>query len=435
MRMLSYLVLLVVLLSGCGHRIPNVPKTAEISAKSGSSAPAAEEAALGDDDWPSWRGPNCDGVAVGEPVPVEWSDTKNVVWKVKIPGRGHSSPIIVGERIYFETADEGAQTQSVVCLERKDGSQVWQKELHKGKFERNMHGENTQASSTLACDGKRLYALFLNDQKIWATALELDGNQVWQKEVGNFASKFGYSASPTIYKSLLILAADHAGGGFIAALSRDKGDIVWRKSRPAKSSYASPRVVSLGGRDQVVLCGCNQIAGFDPANGESLWSADGTAEAAVGTPVVSGDLVCGSGGFPEQDTLAVGSDGKAAWHKPVKSYVPSVLAHGGLVYLIDDGGVARCLDAATGDKKWEKRIGGNFRVSPVLSGDAIFITDMKGKTTVFKASGEKYELLAENQLGDEAFASPAVSRGQLFLRVAESSGRNRQEWLYCIGKQ
>lgn len=419
---------------GCGRRPgPPVPRTSEISAPAAKDA-AAEPAGLSfaEDDWPMWRGPNNDGVATGPAVPTTWSETQNVGWKAAIPGRGHASPIVVGDRIYLETADEAKQVQSVVCLDRVEGKIVWQTPLFEGHFETEMHNENTQATSTLACDGTRLYALFLNDRKIWATALDLDGNKVWQTEVGSFAAKFGYSASPILYQSLVLVAADHRQGGFVAALNRADGAIVWRKPRPEKSSYASPRVVTLGGRAQLVLGGCNLVSSFDPLTGESLWSTPGTSEAGVGTPVIHGDRVFASGGYPERETVALNADGSVAWRNRDRAYCPSLIVVGDALYMVNDDGMAHCYDAVSGELRWKQRLGGNFRVSPIASGGNLFSTDMAGKTTVFKANPEKFELVAENTLGTEGFASPAVSRGELFLRVADASQGTRQEWLYCI---
>ncbi|MDB5389368.1 MAG: Serine/threonine protein kinase [Planctomycetaceae bacterium] len=425
--------LLICLLPGCGK--PSVAPTPEVSA-TGSPA-AGAKVKLGPNDWHQWRGPDRDGIAKGPVVPASWSDgdkPENIVWKAQIPGRGHSCPIIVGERIYLETADEKEQTQSVLCLNRTDGTQIWKTDVFKGKLEKAVHAENTQATSTLVCDGEQLYATFLNDRLVWCVALNLKGEPVWQREVGGFASKFGFSPSPELYQSLVIIAADHQSGGFIAAMQRSSGEIVWRKSRPAFSSYASSRVIKLGGKDQLVLCGCDLVAGFDPNTGEQLWSTKGTTEATVGTLVTDGDLVFASGGFPGSETLALKPDGNVAWRDKEKSYVPSLLIHDGYLYMVNDSGIAYCYAAKTGTSQWKKRIGGNFRVSPVLSGDNIITTDMQGKTTVFKANPKEFELVAENQLGTEAFSSPAISNGQLFQRVADNSSGSRQEWLYCIGK-
>jgi outer membrane protein assembly factor BamB len=421
--------------AGCGRRPgggPVSPAT-EISASASSAPVDADSPETSPEDWPGWRGPNTDGVAVGPAPPTTWSETENIVWKIDIPGRGHSSPIVVGDRIYLETADDGRQIQSVLCFNIADGAKVWEKEIHRGNFEQAMHSENTQASSTLASDGKRLYALFLNDRKIWATALDLNGEQLWQTEVGGFASRFGYSASPVLFQNRCIVAADHSSGGFVAALHCDNGEILWRKPRPPFDSYATPRVVTLGGKPQIILGGNQQIVSYDPESGNENWKTNGTAVAVVGSAVTANDLVLASGGYPQAETLALRPDGTVAWRKNVKSYVPSLLAYESHIYLSNDDGVAVCWDAATGDEKWKQRIGGNFRVSPLLAGGHIYVTDMSAKTTVYNASPEKYEAVAENQLGSEAFASPAVSGGRLFLRVADRSGGGRQERLYCIG--
>lgn len=421
---------------GCGGRPPGppVPKTQEISVQANELAEATS-IQFDQDDWPMWRGPNADGVATGKPVPTKWSETENVTWKAKLPGRGHSSPIIVGDCIYLETADEKEETQSIICLDRKNGKQVWEKILFRGKLETRMHHENTQATSTLACDGEQLYATFLNDSKIWLTALDLTGSQLWQTEVGAFASKFGYSSSPALYKSLVMLAADHEQGGFVAAVNRADGEIVWRKSRPDKSSYASPRVVTLDGKDQLVICGCHLVTSYNPLTGDQLWSVEGTADAGVGLPVTNGSLVIASGGYPQQDTVALKSDGTIAWRKNFKSYVPSLLIVGNYLFVVSDDGIAHCHDAKNGDELWKHRVGGKFRVSPVASGGNIITTDMSGKTTIFRAIPDKFELVAENQLGMEGFASPGISKGQLFLRVADTNNGPRQEWLYCIGRE
>lgn len=425
--------------AGCGRpHGPPAPSTAEISAAAGAPAADLPDPQIAADDWPQWRGPNEDGVSTGPAVPVRWKDgsaPENIVWKQQIPGRGHSSPIIVGDHVYVATADDQAQVQSVLSLSRADGKQVWKTDLFQGNFEKAMHGENTQASSTVACDGERLFAAFLNDRKIWMVALDLAGKEVWRKEVGGFTSKFGYSSSPTFYKSLVIIAADHQTGGFLAALNRKTGEIIWRKKRQEASSYASPRVVTVSGKDELVICGCDVVASYDPLTGEQNWSTKGTTEASVGTMVVSGDLMFASGGYPGRDTVALTSTGQVVWRNSEKSYVPSLIAYQDHLYMVNDDGVAYCYEAKTGQERWKKRIGGNFRVSPVLNDGHLFTTDMSGKTTVFKAQPTQFEIVAENQLGTEGFSSPGISKGQLFMRVGDNSSGQRHDWIYCIGKK
>lgn len=436
MYRLSLLVVCAVSFVGCGRPGgPPAPPAAPIAA---SSSEVLQPPMWGKDDWPMWRGAFVDGIASGKPVPVSWKDgeaKENIVWKKPVPGRGHSSPIVIGEHIYMETADEAAQVQSVLCLDRDVGNVVWKTDLFQKNFESAMHGENTQASNTLACDGERLFASFLNDRKIWLVALDLRGKEIWKTEIGGFTSKFGYSASPILHHSFVIIAADHQTGGFLAAVHRQSGKIIWRIPRPSESSYASPRVVSVGGKDVLVICGCELVAGYDPLTGEELWSTKGTTSAAVGTMVTTGDLIFASGGYPGRDTVALKPNGDVVWRTNEKSYVPSLLAYQGFLYMVNDDGIAYCYEAETGKERWKQRIGGNFRTSPILNGGHIFTTDMRGKTTVFKANPNKFEKVAENQTGTESFASPAISRGQLFLRVADNSQGPKQDWIYCIGKE
>ena len=301
------------------------------------------------------------------------------------------------------------------------------------RSEAAVHKENTQASSTLACDGQRLFATFLNNRKIWVVALDLKGEELWRREVGGFASKFGYSASPALYGPLVLVAADHQQGGWLAGLRRDTGEVVWLKNRPAKSSYASPRVISLGGKDQLVICGCNVVASLDPLTGEPNWETPGSAEAGVGTLVTSDGLVFASAGYPERETLGVQANGTVAWRNKTRSYCPALLAWEGHLYQLDDDGIVRCFEATTGKERWTQRVGGRCRASPILMAGHILVTDMSGKSTVFRANPEKFELVAENPLGAEGFASPAISQGRLFLRTAEGEGDARRETLYCIG--
>jgi len=426
---------LAVLVLGCGRGGPPLPPTPEVQATAASAAEAIAGITVSEEDWPGWRGPNVDGVATGPAVPWEWSEQKNVAWSAPIPGRGHSSPVVVGDLVILESAIEGPRfSQLVIAWDRAAGKEAWRKTLFEGGAEAEVHKENTQASSTLACDGERLFATFLNNRRIWVVALDLKGEELWRRDVGGFSSKFGYSASPVVYGPLVLVAADHQQGGWLAGLRRDTGEVAWLKSRPAKSSYASPRVISLGGKDQLVICGCNLVASLDPLTGEKNWETPGSAEAGVGTLVTEGDIVFASAGYPERETLGVKADGSVAWRNKTRAYCPSLLAADGHLYQLDDDGIVRCFEVATGQERWTHRVGGRFRASPVLVAGHIVITDMSGKSTVFRASPEKYEQIAENQLGTEGFASPAVSRGQLFLRAVQGEGSARQETLYCIGK-
>jgi outer membrane protein assembly factor BamB len=409
----------------------------------GACAPAFEPGAdetkldVAAGDWPHWRGATRDGVAADKTAPMKWSKTENIRWKVAVPGRGHASPTVVGNRVLLATADEKKKVQSVLAFDRATGRRLWQTDLHSGGFDGKTHKRNTHASSTLACDGERIYATFMSAKVVWVTALDMDGKKVWQTELGGFTSHWGYTTSPALYKSSLLVSSDHKGGGYLASLDRASGKIEWKIDRPKLPSYCSPVVYHIGGRDQLLMPGCKQIASYDPNTGKELWSAAGTTEECVGTAVVSGELVIASGGWPKHETICMKADGsgKVLWRNKVRVYVPSLLTHRGYVYAITDSGVAYCWNAKTGEEAWSARIGGTVNASPVLVGENIYITAENGTTTIFKADPTAFTKLAENQLGSEAFATSTICGGQIFMRVADRTSAGRAETLYCIGAE
>jgi len=423
----------LLILVGCNRFAP----VEEVSLDESKPTEELSDAVFGSSDWPWWRGPNKDGIAGNQNVPTTWSKDENIIWKTDIPGRGHSSPTVVDNRIFLTTADDKKQTQSIVCLDRESGKQLWVKEVHKGKLPTRVHNENSHASCTVACDGERLFVAFLNHDAIHASALDLEGKILWQKEVGSFDSKFGYSPSPALYKSLVIIAADHQSGGFLVALHRKTGEIVWRKQRPSDSTYSSPIVATVAGKDQLLISGANRLASYDPNTGEQNWSVKGTAEATCGTVIIQNDVVFASGGWPESDTLAVKADGsgKVLWRHSNIAYVTSMLLHNDYIYAFhSEQGIAYCWNAADGKEVWKKRLpGGKIRSSPVLVGENIFVTNVRGTTYVMKADPKKYALITKNQLGNECYATPTVVGDRIYHRVADSSSGNRKETLYCIG--
>ena len=390
-------------------------------------------------DWPAWRGPTTNGIAAESKAPIEFNETKNVAWKTPIPGRGHSTPTIVGERIVLLTADEQVKVQSVLCYDRKTGVQRWRVDLHKGDagWDKSTNRKNTHASSTVASDGTRLFVVFLHDKALMATALDLDGKQLWQTKVGDYVSHHGYSASPFIYKDTVLVSGDHKGegGGYLASLKRESGEIVWKNSRPAAPNYPSPIVYHVSGRDQILMAGADIVASYDPGTGKELWRTKGTTTECVGTVAVDGNLAFASGGYPDSETVAVKTDGGGvAWKNKVKVYVPTLLTRDGYVYAVNDGGVAYCWKAATGEQMWNGRVKGGYSASPILVGDLLYTASESGIVTILKASPKEFEIVAKNQVGSDVFATPVVCGGQLFLRVGKSEGGKRQEYLVCIGQ-
>ncbi|HXT57541.1 MAG TPA: PQQ-binding-like beta-propeller repeat protein [Pirellulales bacterium] len=387
-------------------------------------------------DWPWWRGPTRDGVAdAGQRPPLSWSETENVVWKAKIPGRGHASPTVVGGRVFLPTADEQAEVQSVLCYDRNSGRPLWKTDLHAGPLDRRGHKKSSLASATIACDGQRLFVNFLHDGAIFTTALDLEGKRIWQRRVSDFVTHQGFGSSPAVYQSLVLVSTDNKAGGLVAALDRASGEVVWQQERPKQPNYTSPVVLSIGGRDQLLLAGCDHVSSFDPLTGRPLWEIEGSTTECVGSIVTDGRRVFASGGYPKKLTQAILADGsgKVAWENSVQTYVPSMLAFDGNLYTVTDGGIAICFDAAAGKELWKERLGGTFNTSLVLVGDRLYAANQEGKTFVFRARGDKYEPLAENQLGDEVYATPVICGGRIYQRLAEQAGDVRQEWLYCIG--
>jgi outer membrane protein assembly factor BamB len=389
-------------------------------------------------DWTAWRGPNRNGVAVGDNVPTDFSPTKNIIWKAELPGRGHSSPTLVGERIYLATADEKQQVQSVLALERDTGKQIWKTDLHTGDFPPSgkMHGKSSHASCTVACDGERLFVAFLNHDAIHVTALDLDGKQVWQETVGKFDPKFGYAPSPTLYEDAVIIAADHQGGGHITSLDRKSGKQLWQIDRPAVATYSSPIVLDVAGREQLLISGAEKVVSYDPKTGKEIWSAAGTAEATVGTVIAAGDVVFASGGYPQAETVCIKADGSGdvVWRDGKKTYVPSMLVHAGALYVVDDKGIARCYDAGTGKLNWQQRLGGGYSASPILAGEYIYAASEQGQVVVFKANSKAFEKVTDVRMGSEVYATPVACGDRLYLRVADNSSGKRMETLYCVGK-
>ncbi len=386
--------------------------------------------------WPAWRGPYNNGIAPRQELPVHWSDDTNLCWQADLPGRGHGSPIVTDELVLVPTARDDTQEQIVLAYDRRDGSQRWQRVVHEGGFPstRELHKKGTNANGTLVCDGRHVVAVFFNSGKVQATALDLDGEIEWKQEVGPFKSKFGYAPSPILYNSFVIVAADSWGGGYLAALDIETGKIAWRVRRPAISTYSSPAVADVGGRDQLLISGCHLVSSYDPATGKVLWQTDAIAEATCGTVIATEDRIFASGGYPERETVCLDAQGARLWATRTKVYEPSLLAVGDRVFGVTDDGIAYCWAAETGDVLWKKRLGGSFSSSPVACGGTVYVANLSGKTFVFEAYAEQYTQLAVNQLGSDCYASPAVADGKIYLRVGVGKGSRRQERLVCIGK-
>jgi outer membrane protein assembly factor BamB len=394
-------------------------------------------------DWPWWRGPQRNGHTHPScKLPTKFGDKENVRWSVALPSRGHSSPIVVGDAIYLTSAYEPAATQAVLALDRATGKPRWAQQLSQGGFPENNHPKNTEATPTVACDGERLIAVFFHHKGIHVTALGLDGNEVWKQRVGDFNPKryeYGYAPSPVMYRNSVIIAAEHDGDSYLVALERATGKELWRTPRPASISFSSPSIGKVAGRDQLMISGQQLVASYDPANGKPLWEVEGTTYATCGTMVWSGDVALASGGYPKAETIAVKADGsgKVLWKNAQKCYEQSMIVatHDGQDYLyaLTDNGVAFCWRVSDGKEMWKERLRGPVSASPIIADNKIYWANEAGTMYVFAADPTRFNLIAENRVGEEAMACPAVSGNQLFLRVAAGLGKERRESLVCIG--
>ncbi len=395
-------------------------------------------------DWPWWRGLDHTGIAAqDQDPPTTWSESENVLWKAAIPGRGHGSPTVVGDQVFLATADDQQQQQSVLCFDRQTGEQLWSTIVHKGGFPdpKNGRGAGNEkaslASSTIACDGTLVFINFLNNGACYTTALNRDGRLTWQTKVSDYVIHQGYGSSPTLYQDLVIVSADNKGGGAIMAMQRATGAVAWKRDRPTKPNYASPIILNVAGKDQLLFTGCDLVTSLNPLTGAEYWEIEAATTECVTTTVTDGTHIFTSGGYPKNHIAAVAADGSrtVVWENTVRAYVPSMLQQDGFLYAVLDAGIATCRNSATGEETWKSRLAGTFSSSPVLVGDRLYATNEDGATFVLKVTPHSVERLATNLLGDSVFATPAISGSRIYQRVAHGEDGKRQEYLYCLGNK
>lgn len=390
------------------------------------------------DDWPVWRGPTKDGIAPGkQKPPTEWSIEQNVVWKAKVPGRGHASPTIVGNQIFLATADKGEQTQSVVCFDRKSGEQLWETEVNKGGLVSKIHPNNTHASQTIVTHNKKLFVVFNNNGGVQLAALDFDGKIAWKKQVGKFTPKypFGFGSSPCIYKDTVIVMTDYPNEGFIAAYNHSDGSEAWKTERGHTSSYATPIVAKVAGKEQLIVSG-SSVRSYNPETGKELWDAACPWQVTCGTLVWNDDMVFVSGGFPTPATLGINAKtGEVVWQNRIKCYEQSMLVKDDHIFAMSDGGVAYCWNCKDGKEKWVQRLKGPVSSSPVLAGGNVYMANERGTTFVFEANTKEYKAVKTNKLGDVSFATPTMLNDRIYTRVGVRTDGKVQEWLICLGEK
>ena len=376
--------------------------------------------------WSRWRGPSGQGWVSGDGYPDTWSKTENVRWKVKVPGRGNSSPIVWGDRIFLTTAHDGGKRRSILCFRRSDGTLLWEVFAPDARPEQ-AHRKNGHASSTPTTDGERVYAYFGNHGVL---AVDFDGNLVWHRSLGTFNAYHGTACSPLLYHDRLIVVQDHQApsGSFVAAFDKRTGDELWRAQRAAQVGWNSPIAVRVGERDELIVSGQQRVQAYHPETGVELWTVHGNTYEAIPTPVVGHGLVfCASGRAGPTLAIRPGGSGDVtathiAWQTPKGSpFVPSPILDGDYLYMVNDmSAVATCYEARTGKLMWQGRLGRarreGFSASPVAVDGKLFFTNDDGETFVLKA-GPTFKLLHVNRLNERVLASPALVEGRWYFRT------------------
>jgi outer membrane protein assembly factor BamB len=376
--------------------------------------------------WPEFRGPTGQGHSTERDAPLEWSESRNVLWKTPVQGRGWSSPVVERDRVWLTTAVSGRGGTSLraIAFDVETGREVLNVEVFQLRNSDLLNFKNSHASPTPIVEGDRVYVHF---GAAGTAALTTSGEIVWKTRL-SYQSQHGNGGSPVLYKDLLIVSCDGSDEAYVIALDKATGKTRWKRNRryPFDQAYSTPLVIRVGERDQVVSVGAYRAAAYDPATGEEIWRVsydDGFSN--VPRPVYGHGLVYIATGFQEPSLLAVRADGKGdvtkthvAWRtRRGAPYTPSPLLVGNELYVINDLGILSCLDAVTGTLHWQQRVGGNHSASPVFAGGRIYFLSEEAVATVI-APGKTFQRLATNQLDGVTLASIAVFNKSILLRTA-----------------
>jgi outer membrane protein assembly factor BamB len=379
--------------------------------------------------WPRWRGPTGQGEVRTGTYPDRWSPTEGIKWKIAVPGRGNSSPIVWGDRIFLTTAYDGGRRLALLAFRRADGSRLWETAVPKQQGVEYGHGKNGFASATPITDGERVYASF-GMHGIMAT--DLEGRLLWHAPVGELSNYHGTAGSPVLYRDSIIVFHD-AGyrTSFVGAFDKRTGKALWRTPRNESIGWGSPIVIRAGTRDELIVSSENRVYSYDPATGKPLWVVNGNTWEVVPTPIVGHNLLfCSSGRQGPTIAIRPGGSGDVtrthvAWTSPRGSpFVPSAVMVGEVIYLVNDmTSIVTALEAKSGKSLFQGRLGRarreGFTASPVAVNGKVYFTNDEGETYVIEA-GTTFNLLHVNQLGETTYASPALVDGVWYFRTQTS---------------
>ena len=399
-------------------------------------------------DWPQWRGPNWDGVAKGD-APLKWSDTEHIKWKAEIPGRGHSSPVVWGNRIFVTTSVPTAggpamvagrgfgsrvaqpeQKFMLLCFDRSTGKLLWERVAKVATPHEGYHPQyGSFASNSPVTDGKHVIAFF-GSRGVYC--YDLDGNKVWEKDFGvqlKMFNVFGEGSWPTLEGNTLLILMDHEGDSFLVALDKATGKELWRANRNVgNTNWSGPVVITYQGKKQVIVSATRKVHAYDFETGKPLWECAGLGQNTIPAPVSDGSMVIVMSGYRDPNLLAIklGREGDltntdaVVWkNQRGNSYTPSPVLADGKIYILTDSGMLSCFDVKTGTPYYQQqRLGKpyNFKASPVAANGKLYLSSEEGDVIVVKM-GEKFEILATNTLDGQFFvATPAVIDGKIYLR-------------------
>jgi outer membrane protein assembly factor BamB len=424
------------------------------------SSTAAQTPSLAERYWGQWRGPHSTGVSKTADPPLEWSETKNIKWKVEIPGRGNASPVVWGDRVYLMTAvpvgiTGDAQHQPrggvqprvahrfvVMALARSDGRVVWERTVREEPPHEGSHTDNgTWASSSVVTDGVHLFANF---ESKGLYAFDMEGKVVWEKDLGDkrMRNQFGEGSTPALHGNRLVLVWDQQGGqSFVVTFDKRTGEEIWRANRKEIDTWATPLVVESGGRAQVIVSGRDVLVSYDLETGNVVWQSAGLTMNAIPSPVYGDGMVFATAGFQGNNLKAIRIDGakgditgtpSIVWEVNRDTpYVPSPLLYDGILYILrSNNGILSAFDAKTGKPHYAapQRLAGvpNVFASPVGASGRIYIAGREGTTVVIRNS-PTLEVLSTNVLDDGFDASPALVDREIYLRG--------NKYLYCVTAQ
>ena len=425
----------------------------------GSFADVSSQAADAERFWPQWRGPHFKGVSTTANPPITWSETKNIAWKAPLPGRGNSTPVIWGDRLFVTSAvpagvtgeaqhtprgglpQRGMHRFVVLAIDRKTGKTVWERTAREQEPHEASHFENgTWASGSPITDGQRLFAYF---ESFGLYAYDMNGKLLWEKDLGDkrMRNEFGEGSTPVLHRDTLVVVWDHLNGqSFVAAIDARDGKELWRVSRKEIDTWATPIVLEANGRAQVVVPAMERVRAYDLENGSVVWESDGLTMNTIPSPVFEDGILILMSGFRGNDLKAIriadakgNIDGTGAilWTLDRDTpYVPSPLLYDGILYFLkSNNGILTALDVKTGKPHYsQQRLAGvpNVFASPVGARGRVYLPGREGATAVIK-SGPAFEVLATNQLDDSFDASPAMVDNVMYLRGYKS--------LYAIAEQ